>query len=571
MQLIIIHRNQNAITDNGNNLLRFAISSEPIASVVIEGVSREFSLSGVSSLGWSRNISRPGSRQGKAVWAIPEEWGIDNLITTPEITTYTGKGPIYFNLPRKTKRHPWFAISDGRFATQINTGLLKKVLANIKADVLAVNAEPELLAYREKVQLTVQNKVAGFRRYYSDSVEPAPIPKDWPHYIFIKTDILEQILVDGALHRSFSTFLQNCQNNALTLHTINIAGMVLDLETEDGLLNFCRTRLSEIRPALVRKTHDSNTISPDSRLVGKVLLGKNVHIGPKAIVVGPTIIGDNVKIKKGAVINSSIIGPDVYVPQNQVLQNCVVKGPQYNWKRLNRSKSNFSKQISYQKFDLNHRECAKGTFRSWPRLSYAGSFKRIADCLAAIIVLILFVPIIPFIALAIKLTSPGPVFFKDKRQGLHGKEFYCLKFRSMTVGAESMQDKLRVVSEVDGPQFKMADDPRISAVGRFLRGTYIDEIPQFLNVLLGQMSVAGPRPSPESENTQCPSWRDARLSVRPGITGLWQVCRTRNPGGDFQEWIHYDTKYVKNLSPRLDLWICWKTTKILVEKFVSQF
>jgi lipopolysaccharide/colanic/teichoic acid biosynthesis glycosyltransferase len=183
----------------------------------------------------------------------------------------------------------------------------------------------------------------------------------------------------------------------------------------------------------------------------------------------------------------------------------------------------------------------------------------------------LFAPIIPFIVLAIKLTSPGPVLFKDKRQGLHGKEFYCLKFRSMTVGADKMQHKLRAVSEVDGPQFKIADDPRISAVGRFLRSTYIDEIPQFFNVLLGQMSVVGPRPSPESENTLCPFWRDARLSVRPGITGLWQICRTRNPMKDFQEWIYYDTEYVRNLSPRMDLRICWQTVKILIGKFISQF
>jgi lipopolysaccharide/colanic/teichoic acid biosynthesis glycosyltransferase len=141
----------------------------------------------------------------------------------------------------------------------------------------------------------------------------------------------------------------------------------------------------------------------------------------------------------------------------------------------------------------------------------------------------------------------------------------------MKLGADKMQDKLRFVSQVDGPQFKIDDDPRISTVGRFLRETYLDEIPQFINVLLGQMSIVGPRPSPESENTLCPYWRDARLSVRPGITGLWQVCRTRQPMKDFQEWIHYDTEYVRNLSLRLDLWISWKTIKKLFDNFVSQF
>jgi lipopolysaccharide/colanic/teichoic acid biosynthesis glycosyltransferase len=203
--------------------------------------------------------------------------------------------------------------------------------------------------------------------------------------------------------------------------------------------------------------------------------------------------------------------------------------------------------------------------------SYAGCFKRAVDIVAALTALVLFAPVIPFIALAVKLNSPGPVFFRDRRQGLQGKLFHCIKFRTMREGSDKIQEKLRFVSEVDGPQFKLADDPRITTVGRFLRETYLDEIPQFLNVLCGQMSVVGPRPSPESENTLCPSWRDARLSVRPGITGLWQVCRTRQPQKDFQEWIRYDTQYVRELSFRLDLWICWRTFRRMVSSFAEQF
>jgi lipopolysaccharide/colanic/teichoic acid biosynthesis glycosyltransferase len=141
----------------------------------------------------------------------------------------------------------------------------------------------------------------------------------------------------------------------------------------------------------------------------------------------------------------------------------------------------------------------------------------------------------------------------------------------MLVGADKMQDKLRVLNQADGPQFKLADDPRLDAVGRFLRDTYIDEVPQFFNVLFGQMSLVGPRPSPESENTLCPPWRDARLSVRPGMTGLWQVCRTRQPMKDFQEWIHYDIKYVRDLTLRMDLWICCQTAKKMVKNFIRQF
>jgi lipopolysaccharide/colanic/teichoic acid biosynthesis glycosyltransferase len=561
MNLIIIHKNNPPVADaksSSVNLLRFALANEPIAGVVLDGLSK--------SLPWGRN--------GEIVCAIPEKWNIESRVPRLKTIHYTENVPIFPEFLRKAKRDKWFVISNGRFATQIDNQLLNKLLVKIQADIVAVNVEPDLLGKREKMRLTAQGKVAGFRRLYCDSTELAPVSTDWPHHLFVKTSIINQLLTDGVLPQSFSALLEKCLSNSLRSCGINIGGAVLDLGTQDGLLNFCRTGISRIKnstPASNKQGQNSNTISQDSRLVGKVLLGKNVCIGPKTIVVGPTIIGDNVKIKQGAVINSSIIGPKVSVPQNKLVQNCIVKGPRTNWKRLTRSANNSSKQIYYPVFDLDHKQRTNDTFRTWPRFSYAGSFKRIADCFAAIIVIILFAPIIPFIALATKLTSPGPVFFKHRRQGLYGKIFNCIKFRTMHLGADEMQDKLRFVSRVDGPQFKMTDDPRISAVGRFLRETYLDEIPQFINVLLGQMSVVGPRPSPESENTLCPFWRDARLSVRPGITGLWQICRTRQPMKDFQEWIHYDTEYVRNLSLRMDLWICWETTKKLFDNFISQF
>jgi lipopolysaccharide/colanic/teichoic acid biosynthesis glycosyltransferase len=141
----------------------------------------------------------------------------------------------------------------------------------------------------------------------------------------------------------------------------------------------------------------------------------------------------------------------------------------------------------------------------------------------------------------------------------------------MFSGAEKIQERLRCKSQVDGPQFKVKNDPRVTAVGRFLRDTFIDEIPQFVNILRGQMSLVGPRPSPEKENSLCPYWRNARLSVRPGITGLWQICRTRQHGRDFQEWIYYDTEYVKRLSLWMDLYICWKTAGKLISNFIEQF
>jgi lipopolysaccharide/colanic/teichoic acid biosynthesis glycosyltransferase len=366
-------------------------------------------------------------------------------------------------------------------------------------------------------------------------------------------------LVDGALPLSCSALSDICRSKEITLRAINLGGTVLDLDAEDGLLNFCSTMLSNIQKSK-SDFRDSNTISEDARLIGKVLLGKNVHIGSNAVIIGPTIIGDQARIEDGVVINSSIIGPGVYVPEKQFVQKRVIRGTQINWEQPVRHKNRGSML-----------QDSHGPFRTWPGISYARCFKRIADFFAAAMVLILFAPVLILVALAIKLTSPGPVFYKDRRQGLHGKEFNCLKFRTMILGADKIQDILRIVSQVDGPQFKIADDPRINTVGWFLRETYIDEIPQFFNVLFGQMSIVGPRPSPKSENTLCPFWRDARLSVRPGITGLWQIYRTRQPMKDFQEWIHYDIEYVRNLSLRMDLSICWKTAMKLLGNFIDQF
>ena len=130
----------------------------------------------------------------------------------------------------------------------------------------------------------------------------------------------------------------------------------------------------------------------------------------------------------------------------------------------------------------------------------------------------------------------------------------------MCKNAEQLKARIAGQNVCDGPQFHVEDDPRLLRVGRLLRRFHLDELPQFVNVLFGHMSVIGPRPSPDNENQFCPAWRDARLSVRPGVTGLWQVSRTRAPQADFQEWIRHDLDYVEHQSWRLDLVIIYKTT-----------
>jgi len=187
-------------------------------------------------------------------------------------------------------------------------------------------------------------------------------------------------------------------------------------------------------------------------------------------------------------------------------------------------------------------------------------FKRSFDLVFSVVALAVTLPFYPLIMLAIWLDDGRPFFFAHRRETIGGREFPCFKFRSMHSNAERMKQQLVHHNQADGPQFYMAKDTRVTRVGRLLRKTRLDEWPQFFNVLVGHMSVVGPRPSPFKENQFCPPWREARLSVRPGITGLWQVSRRRDRGEtDFQEWIYYDVQYIKKQSIWLDVKIFFKT------------
>jgi lipopolysaccharide/colanic/teichoic acid biosynthesis glycosyltransferase len=195
------------------------------------------------------------------------------------------------------------------------------------------------------------------------------------------------------------------------------------------------------------------------------------------------------------------------------------------------------------------------------------TFKRVADTVLAMMGLLALSPFLLLVAVLIKLTSRGGVFFRHDREGRKGRVFRCLKFRTMIKGAHALQRELYSQNVVDGPQFKLASDPRETRLGRWLRRINIDELPQLINVFLGQMSLVGPRPSPFRENQICVPWRRARLSVRPGITGLWQVCRQRRSAGDFHQWIYYDMLYVRHLSLWLDAKIVLATLLTLGGKW----
>jgi len=183
--------------------------------------------------------------------------------------------------------------------------------------------------------------------------------------------------------------------------------------------------------------------------------------------------------------------------------------------------------------------------------------KRALDSVLALLVLVLALPLILIIALIIRLESPGPVLFKQTRVGEGEKPFSIYKFRSMRERAEEEQERLKQLNEASGPLFKIKDDPRLTRFGRFLRQTSLDELPQLINVLRGEMSLVGPRPGLPQEVAQYQPWHRQRLEVSPGMTGLWQV--SGRSGLSFDEMCLLDIYYIENWSLGLDLIIMLRT------------
>lgn len=189
--------------------------------------------------------------------------------------------------------------------------------------------------------------------------------------------------------------------------------------------------------------------------------------------------------------------------------------------------------------------------------------KRVMDIVGALVGCIISIPIIAIVAIPLKLESPGPLIFRQKRVGLNGRYFYIHKLRSMYVDAEARKQELMSRNEMSGLMFKMEDDPRITRVGRFIRRTSIDELPQFFDVLMGNMSLVGTRPPTVDEYKQYESHHKRRLSMKPGITGLWQISGRSNIE-NFEEVVKLDVQYI-------DHWSLWGDVKILLKTVVVVF
>jgi len=190
--------------------------------------------------------------------------------------------------------------------------------------------------------------------------------------------------------------------------------------------------------------------------------------------------------------------------------------------------------------------------------------KRTLDLFLSALGILLFLPLMVPLVILIKLESNGPIFFRQIRVGRNRRHFVCYKFRSMVADAETLKEEFRYLNEAEGPMFKIRDDPRITAIGRFLRRSSLDELPQLFNVFKGDMSVVGPRPQIPSEVELYEPWHYRRLEVTPGITCLWQVSGRSSIG--FEEWMRLDMEYVKLRSFIFDVKILLRTLPAIIAR-----
>ncbi len=341
-------------------------------------------------------------------------------------------------------------------------------------------------------------------------------------------------------------------------------GVHLDLERTDDLLQLACGELaahdanapsSVSRPRQTELTVAGTAkVAPTARLVGRIVIHEDALIGDRATIVGPAVIGRRATIGPEATVAHAVVLDGATVSPGAGVMRCLYDGDDEAMEELIRHDLADQHPLDDRAnpFVVTRDGEPESDVDAWITRR-APSAKRLFDVVVSAMGLLLLSPLLLAVALLVKLTSRGPLFFIHHREGLNGQEFGCIKFRTMLADAHTLQRALAEQNECDGKQFVIRHDPRVTWLGGLLRKSNVDELPQLWNVLLGQMSLVGPRPSPYRENQVCAPWRYARLSVRPGITGLWQICRHDRDQGDFHQWVHYDVAYVRHMSFPLDL------------------
>ena len=422
--------------------------------------------------------------------------------------------------------------------------------------------ETSSLGTREFVQSGAEGGVRRIQRYFD--------PVTWP----FTTGVIATLVPVACLLSVTDVPLTSLEELRSVLATrgvpstdVPLEAHLVNLADEESALALGEWRVLDLAKgsgettgsdAMPRVTGEHVRVDPTARLLGPVVLAEGAVVEADALVIGPTLVGPGARIGRGAVVAQCLLTARASVPAGAVMRHRVL------------ITSGTATTAGTPRPEPAHR---RSTHVARPTREYAAprwrlhlpyaTVKAVAEPIIAVAALLLLLPLLLVVALLVKLTSSGPIFYGDAREGKGGRPFRCWKFRSMLVNADAMQRALATQQQVDGPQFKMTHDPRVTRVGSWLRRLNVDELPQLVNVALGEMSFVGPRPSPFRENQICVPWRDGRLSVRPGITGLWQICRRDRASGDFHQWIYYDLLYVGNVSLMVDLKILAYTVRTL--------
>jgi lipopolysaccharide/colanic/teichoic acid biosynthesis glycosyltransferase len=400
----------------------------------------------------------------------------------------------------------------------------------------------------ERVQLDADGTVRRIQRYYDSAT--------WLFTSGVACSLLPVSCTSGASDLPFASLCdlrRTLAERGVPSNDVPINGGAFDLSQERDLLGLSERVVLDYFSRR-RPTDDGwldigvgCQIHPSARLLGPIVLQDGAVIGPDVTVVGPAVIGAGARVERDALVAQCVVGPGSVVAPGLTLRHRAVFG------------ATSEAGLAATPAPRHEPTTATSIDRSqvqvrWKRSSASYSFLKVAfDVTASALGLLLLSPVLLLTALLIKLGSKGPVFYRARREGKGGRVFECLKFRTMFAGADAHQRDLMSQNQVDGPQFKLALDPRVTLLGRVLRALNLDELPQLINVLFLEMSLVGPRPSPFRENQLCVPWRHGRLSVRPGITGLWQVCRQSRSHGDFHQWIYFDLLYVRHASFLVDL------------------
>lgn len=422
--------------------------------------------------------------------------------------------------------------------------------------------EQSVAGTKERVALDTTGQVRGIQRHYEETT--------WPFIAGIAATLVPSsccLMSNGAAPASLFELRQFLISRAVPSRDVPIDGAAVDLSDERGMLS-ANERLvldaaatgSTTEPPAPLRIGDGHAIGEAARIMGPIVVHPSATIEDGATILGPAVIGAGARVSKGAVVAHAVIGPDATVPSGIVVRDRTwfKTAEEARFSSAETRPVTYSERLARLSMEATH----TAAFSGWPEAAGSArdlALKRALDVFAALLGIAVTFPVLVLIAAAVWLESRGPIFYGDKREGLRGRDFKCWKFRTMFTGAHLAQMQLKAQDQTDGPHFKMDRDPRVTRVGRVLRTLNVDELPQLFNVLVGEMSLVGPRPSPFRENQVCVPWRTARLSVPPGITGLWQVCRHDRAAGDFHQWIEYDLLYIQHRSFALDLRILVST------------